>query len=219
MAIYGAQQNSRGGAIARQQSASQARQGKIQSQMAQKSRDIEQRGSKGSMLGSGLGLLGAVGLTMLTGGAAAPSLLGAMSTVASSPVLAGVAGGVGSYIGQRGNLTGTRGAAKELEGLVGLAGGGGRGQRTRDISAQAKGNYGGALGSLDDAALTQGVSRGLQIGSLAGGFEGIGQAGSIAPGTQPSILDWFKKGTGVNTSQLMKPVKTSGANPYNTFKV
>ena len=197
MAIYGVRPNSRAGAIARQESASQARQAKIQSRMAEKARQVKQRGSKGSMLGTGLGLLGAVGLTMLTGGAAAPSLLGAMSTVASSPILAGAAGGVGSYLGQSRNLTGARGAARELQSLTGQAAGGGRGQRTRDISAQARGNYGGAVSSLDDAALTQGLATGVAIGGLAGGLKGIGkgavQGGGF--GETGSLMDqWSREG-------------------------
>ena len=183
MAIYGVRPNSRAGAIARQESAAQARQTNIQAKMAEKARQVSQRGSKGSLVGSGLGLLGAVGLTMLTGGIANPLTLGgigsAMGTVAGSPLLAGIAGGVGSYFGQSGNLTGTIGAARELQALKGLAAGGGRGASARQIAARAVGDYGGAVSSLDDAALTQGLSRGIQIGSAAGGFDKIGKKGSL----------------------------------------
>ena len=203
MAITTSAMNPRANMLRRREMASRSSALKRQGEAERKAKEVAQRGSKGSMLGTGLGLLGAVGLTLLTGGAAAPGLMGAVKTVAASPLLAGISGGVGSYLGQKGNLAGAKGAAKQLERLSSFTDmGPGSARFAKDLRT----SYGGAVGDLEDAALTQGISRGMQIGSLAGGIDAIGGAKSFAPGTQPTILDWLRKGKKALPGSEPKPL-------------
>ena len=149
-----------------------------QAEMQKQADIVKQQGSKGSMLGTGLGLLGAIGATMISGGVGLPAAIGALTT-GTGAATAGLAAGLGSYMGQRGvggsvgkllgkgkhRLGGTqaRAAAEKLESMAEQAqyGKGGVGQFAMD----AKDRYGSSVSDLNAAAQTQGLSRAWQVGS------------------------------------------------------
>tara|TARA_R100000278_G_C5477266_1_gene166930 strand:+ start:315 stop:986 length:672 start_codon:yes stop_codon:yes gene_type:complete len=153
--------------------------------------------SKGSLVGTGVGLLAAIGLTLVTGGAASPLL--AAKAVASAPLLAGASAGIGSFLGERAATTGYKGPlAKmlfgdvdeigELESLVGesktLTGPG-----ATEFQAEVDTLYGNVDKDSMTEALLRGGTRGLQVGSIAGGVKGIGDIFSKAePGSYLATL-------------------------------
>ena len=193
MALTTASLNPRANMLRRRELQSMANITGREADVAAKARELSQKGSRGSLLGTGLGLLGAVGLSMLTGGAGTgaflPRFLAGAKQVAASPILAGVAAGAGSYMGQKGKILGGGRAARELEDLSVFTD---MGPGSSRFASELESGYGGAVKDLKGAALTQGIARGVQVGSLAGGAKqifGKGRYGS-------SLMDWLKKPKG-----------------------
>jgi len=154
--------------------------------------------SKGSLIGSGVGLLAAIGATLLVPGGAA-TLPAAIKAVSSAPLIAGASAGIGSFLGERAATTGYKGPlAKlmfgdvdeigELESLVDesktLTGPG-----SREFSAEVDSIYGNVDKDSMTEALIRGGTRGLQVGSIAGGIEGVGSIFAKAePGSYLATL-------------------------------
>ena len=149
-------------------------------QAAEKER--QEKAAKGNLLGTGLGLLGAVGATMLTGGLGG---MAALKAVAASPLLAGISSGAGSAIGEM------VASKDEIENIENLSRQAGRmtGAGSIGFGKDIKEAYGDTEKDARSAALMGGLQRGMQIGSLAGGMQSIGNLGKMAqPGSMMSNL-------------------------------
>ena len=145
-------------------------------------KDLAEESAKGSLFGTGAGLLGAVGLSLLIPGMipGMGGVLPALKAVLGSPVIAGGASAVGSYLGER---LATKDEIDDIESLV---------DESTSITGPGSAEFGSSVetgyGDIDKDSKTSALftagTRGLQVGSIAGGLDSVGSIfKNAAPGS------------------------------------
>jgi len=192
-----------------------------QSELKKAQEDLEEQQSKGSLLGSAGGLLLGLGLTMAFGGLGAGA---AIKALAASPIASGAAAGVGSMVGER---LATRDEIEDIEDItegVGYLTGPGASEFYESVDE----TYGDVAEDAKTSALLKGLTRGLQVGTMAGGISDIGnlfeaaESGSmlanigekigfeaVAPVQTESFLQYYAPtiNTGFKPTRLAPPGK------------